>query len=60
MSSIPRGKHMGKLVVGPPAEDEAEHFIQCEECGGWIDMRDLSQFVDHQGPPPHPPQDRPQ
>jgi Co/Zn/Cd efflux system component len=22
--------------LGRPAKDEAEHFYQCEECGGWV------------------------
>jgi hypothetical protein len=38
---IPRGKYIGKRV-GQPATDEAEHFIRCPACGGWIDCRDLA------------------
>jgi hypothetical protein len=37
---IPRGKYLGKLLGDPP-ESEAEHFIRCPACGGWIDCRDL-------------------
>lgn len=37
------GKRIDKEV-----EDEREHFIQCKECGGWIDMRDLSQVLLHE------------
>jgi hypothetical protein len=29
-------------------------------CGGWIDCRDLGHVLDHEGPLPHPAQDRPQ
>jgi hypothetical protein len=38
--SIPRGKYIGKRVGDPP-KSEAEHFIRCPGCGGWIDFRDL-------------------
>jgi hypothetical protein len=38
--------------LGDPPKDEAEHFIRCPACGGWIDCRDL------EGPLPHPPQDQ--
>lgn len=56
---IPREKYMGKRV-GPPVTDEAQHFIKCGDCGGWIDCRDLGQVFDHEGPLPHPTQDGPQ
>jgi hypothetical protein len=36
MTSIPRDKYIGKRV-GDPLADEAEHFIKCASCGGWID-----------------------
>jgi hypothetical protein len=42
MIDIPRGKYIGRRVVGSP-KDEAEHFYQCEACGGWVDRRDLAQ-----------------
>ena|ERR1700738_85049 len=38
---IPRRKYMGKQVSGPPLT-QAEHFWNCEACGGWFDMRDLA------------------
>jgi hypothetical protein len=38
--TIPRGKIIGKQTGGPPLT-EAEHFLKCEMCGGWFDMRDL-------------------
>jgi hypothetical protein len=59
MIDIPRGKYIGRRL-GPPVKDEAEHFYRCEACGGWVDRRDLGQVFDHEGPLPHPPQDRPQ
>jgi hypothetical protein len=49
---IPRGKYMGKLV-GARAMDEAEHFIRCPTCGGWIDCRDLACVFEHEEPLPH-------
>jgi hypothetical protein len=54
---ISRGKYIGKRL-GQPA-DEAEHFIKCPGCGGWIDCRDLACVFDHEEPLPHPAQDRP-
>ena len=52
---IPRGKIIGKQTGGPPL-NEAEHFC----CGGYFDMRDLSAVFDHEGPLPHPVEDRQQ
>jgi hypothetical protein len=43
-----------------PAASEAEHFMQCAVCGGYFDMRDLGQVLEHEGPLPHPAQDKPQ
>jgi hypothetical protein len=59
MIDIPRGKYIGERVGEPPAGD-AEHFIKCEACGGWIDCRDLGQVLEHEGPLPHPAQDQEQ
>ena len=53
-----RGEIIGKRVGGEPAE-EAEHVIKCPTCGGYVDMRDLAQVLEHEGPLPHPVQDRP-
>jgi hypothetical protein len=39
---IPRGTYFGR-PVGEPPRDEAEHYIRCPGCGGWIDCRDLGQ-----------------
>jgi hypothetical protein len=58
MNDIPRGKFIGERV-GPPV-DETEHFLQCEACGGWIDCRDLGSVFGHEGPLPHPAEDKPQ
>jgi hypothetical protein len=59
VSEVPRGKYIGKPTDDPP-QDEAEHFIKCPACGGWIDMRDLGQVFDHHKPLPHPKEDQPQ
>lgn len=58
MIEIPRGKYLAESADDPSA-DEAEHFIKCPACGGWIDCRDLGAVFDHEGPPPHPPADQP-
>ena len=34
--------------------DEADNFLKCPTCGGWIDCRDLGSVMDHAGPLPHP------
>jgi len=57
MIDAPRGRYIGKLVGARP-KDEAEHFIKCPTCGGWIDCRDLGQVFEPEGPLPHPAQDR--
>lgn len=54
---IKRGEHIGQRVGGEP-KDESEHFMQCEACGGYFDMRDLGQVFEHEGPLPHPTQDQ--
>ena len=51
---IPRGTYLGR-PIGEQPKDEAEHFIKCPACGGWIDCRDLGQVFEHEGPLPHPP-----
>lgn len=56
---IRRGEHIGTRVGGEP-KHESEHFMQCEACGGYFDMRDLGQVFEHEGPLPHPPGDKPQ
>ena len=37
MSDIPRGTIFGRRVGNPPKSD-AEHFVRCPACGGWIDL----------------------
>jgi hypothetical protein len=54
--SLPQGKFLGKRLGDPPTS-EADHFIRCPACGGWIDCRDLAQVSEHEGPLPHPAQD---
>jgi hypothetical protein len=45
MIAIPRGRYLGKRLGDPP-ESEAEHFIRCPACSGWIDCRDLGQVFE--------------
>jgi hypothetical protein len=56
---FPRGKYSGRRLGDQP-KDEAEHFIRCPACRGWIDCRELAQVFEHEGPLPHPAQDQPQ
>jgi hypothetical protein len=55
--TIRRGEIIGRPVGGQPRGD-AEHFIQCPACGGWIDSRDLAQVLEHERPLPHPAEDQ--
>jgi hypothetical protein len=57
--SLHRGKYIG-LLVGEDVTDEADNFFKCADCGCWFDMRDLGAVLDHEGPLPHPAEDRPQ
>jgi hypothetical protein len=34
--------------------------MRCPACNDWIDCRDLGHVLEHEGPLPHPAQDRPQ
>jgi hypothetical protein len=54
---LPRGKYSGQRLCDNPT-DEAEHFIRCPACGGWIDCRDLGRVFEHEGLLPHPAQDQ--
>jgi hypothetical protein len=56
---VRRGEIIGKSLGWTP-KSEADHFMQCPDCGGWFDMRDLGQVFEHVGPLPHPAQDKPQ
>ena len=53
MEKPPRGRYIGKRD-GPPPADELEHFIQCGECGAWLDCRDLGDVLAHEGPHERP------
>ena len=44
MAEIPRGRYIGKPADGIPTT-EAEHFMQCPACGGWLDCRDLAKLL---------------
>jgi hypothetical protein len=57
-SPIPRGSIIGKPLY--PVASEAEHFIKCAACGGWVNCRDLGIVFEHEGPLPHPAIDRAQ
>jgi hypothetical protein len=59
MIGIQRGKYLGK-PLGDPPKDDAEHFVRCPACSGWIDCRDLAQVFEHNQSLPHPAQDQPQ
>ena len=50
---------MGKRVGAEP-KSESDHYMKCPICGGYFDMRDLAQVLEHEGPLPHPVQDKPQ
>jgi hypothetical protein len=52
MIGVPRGRYLGKRL-GDSTKSDAEHFIRCPACRGWIDCRDLGQVFD-------PAQDQPQ
>jgi hypothetical protein len=59
MLKIPRGEVIGEPKGWTP-ESEADHFMKCQDCGGWIDMRDLGMVFEHDGPLPHPKEDQTQ
>jgi hypothetical protein len=51
----------GKIFGGPiddDWDDETKHFLKCPQCGGMIDCRDLGVVLAHEGPLPHPAEDR--
>jgi len=37
-----------KVVGGPPAESEADHFIECPRCHTIIDYRELCELLAHE------------
>ena len=41
LTDIPRRKYIGRRLGDQPTE-EAEHFMRCPRCGGWMDCRDLA------------------
>jgi hypothetical protein len=54
---VPRGKYRGERVYKPV---KARAFRALPGCGGWIDLRNLGQVLDHTELLPHPAEDRPQ
>ena len=57
--TVPRGKYTGERI-DKTVTDEREHFERCPACGGWIDLRNLGQVLDHARSLPHPPEEQPQ
>ena len=49
---VPRQKCNDKKIDKP--KDETGYFIRCASCGGRIDVRDVRQVLEHDGPLPHP------
>jgi hypothetical protein len=45
---IRRGEIIGQPNGWKP-ESDADHFMKCPACGGWFDMRDLGQVLEHGG-----------
>ncbi len=54
------GRSPDWLKFKNPEAPAVRHFIRCPACDGWIDCRDLACVFEHEGPLPHPAQDRPQ
>ncbi len=44
----PPGRDHGERVDRKP-QSEAENFIQCPLCGGFVDIRYLAQVLEHEG-----------
>lgn len=47
--ATPPPTNPGRRAGGDPV-DEREHFIECPTCGHMIDMRDLAEVLEHEGP----------
>jgi hypothetical protein len=54
---IPRGHRPARWQS---ADGRGRAFHSLPGCEGWIDCRDLAQVLEHEGPLPHPVEDRPQ
>ena len=52
LTIVPRQKYNDKKI--DTAKNETGYFIRCPACGGRIDVRDVGQVLEHDGPPPHP------
>jgi hypothetical protein len=57
---LPAREIFGPTSRRSAAEGRGGVFHPVPACGGWIDCRDLACVFDHEGPLPHPAQDRPQ
>lgn len=42
-------------LVGIDPVNEAAHYFKCEECGHMVDMRNLGEVFEHEGPHVAPP-----
>jgi hypothetical protein len=50
----------GQVATGADECRNASFRERSRIGGGWIDIRDLAQVLEHEGPLPHPAKDRPQ
>ena len=51
MTKVPPDRDIGKPVV---RKQGAHDGYKCELCGAWIELRNLSAVLAHEGPLPHP------
>ena len=38
------------VLIGADPADEARHYYKCAECGHMVDMRNLGEVFEHEGP----------
>jgi len=50
MTKAPPDRDIGKPVHGKPGTHDG---YKCELCGAWIELRNLSDVLAHEGPLPH-------
>jgi hypothetical protein len=59
MNDLPRGRHVE--TIAPKSDTPTYgHLMKCPECGLWFDCRDLAAALAHNGPMPHPTNNKPQ
>lgn len=49
---------VGRDGLAASRPTETDHFMKCPACGGYFDMRDLGAVFAHDGPLPHPVEDK--